>query len=173
LQERLAKLAGGVAVLYIGAATEVEMKEKKDRVDDALAATRAAVEEGIVPGGGVALIRAINMLTSISYDSEDERVGIEIVRNSLVAPLTKIAENAGQAGQVIVHNVMTADVSDGYNARTDTYGNMFDMGVIDPTKVTRIAIENAASVASMVLMTECVIAPVDSDENLPDPSMMM
>ena len=111
--------------------------------------------------------------TTRSYDSEDERVGIEIVRNSLAAPLTKIAENAGQPGQVIVHNVMTSDVSSGYNARTNTYGNMFDMGVIDPTKVTRTAIENAASVASMVLMTECVIAPVDSDENLPDPGMMM
>jgi chaperonin GroEL len=166
LQERLAKLAGGVAVLYIGAPTEVEMKEKKDRVDDALAATRAAVEEGIVPGGGVALIRSIANLEKMKGDNEDETTGIAIVTRSVEEPLRQIVANAGGEGAVIVQKVREGKDDFGYNARTDQYQNLYEAGVIDPTKVTRIAIENAASIASMLLTTECVIAD-EPEENAP------
>jgi chaperonin GroEL len=158
LQERLAKLAGGVAVLYVGAATEVEMKEKKDRVDDALAATRAAVEEGIVPGGGVALIRAISSLDKLKGLNEDEDTGIQIVRRAVEEPLRQIIANAGEEGAIIVQKVKEGKDDFGFNARTEKFEDLYKAGVIDPTKVTRIAIENAASIASMLLTTECVIA---------------
>ena len=164
LQERLAKLAGGVAVLYVGAATEVEMKEKKDRVDDALSATRAAVEEGIVPGGGVALIRAIKALKGMEGVNADETTGIAIVRRAIEEPLRQIVINAGVEGAVIVQKVAEGTGAFGYNARTDIFENLLDAGVIDPTKVTRIAIENAASISSMLLTTECVIADIPEDE---------
>ncbi len=157
LQERLAKLAGGVAVLYVGAATEVEMKEKKDRVDDALHATRAAIEEGIVAGGGVALVRSLESLKSLKGVNEDENYGIQIVRKSLEAPIRIIAENAGVDGSVVFHKVADEKGSFGYNARTDKYEDLKKAGIIDPTKVTRIALENAASIAGLVLTTECVI----------------
>ncbi len=157
LQERLAKLAGGVAVLYIGAATEVEMKEKKDRVDDALHATRAAIEEGIVVGGGVALIRAMGSLDKLKGENEDQAIGIQIVRKSLEAPLRIIAENAGLEGSVVLNRVKNSRGSQGFNARTEKYEDLKKAGVIDPTKVTRVALENAASIAGMVLTTECVI----------------
>jgi chaperonin GroEL len=166
LQERLAKLAGGIAVLYIGAPTETEMKEKKDRVDDALAATRAAVEEGIVPGGGVALIRCASSLDAVTTVNDDEKLGVEIVRKALQAPLYQIVTNAGGNGNVVVHFVEEGAASYGYNARTNEYGDMIDMGIIDPTKVTRTAIENAVSIASMILMTECVIVDEKSDDNM-------
>ena len=178
LQERLAKLAGGVAVLYIGAPTETEMKEKKDRVDDALAATRAAVEEGVVPGGGVALIRCLTALNELKSTNEDENIGIAIVKRAVEEPLRCIVANAGGEGSVVVHFVATAtpDSAYGYNARTNEYGDMIEMGIIDPTKVTRTAIENAASIAAMVLMTECVIVdePKDDDMDMPQgmPGMM-
>ncbi len=158
LQERLAKLAGGVAVLYIGAPTEVEMKEKKDRVDDALAATRAAVEEGIVPGGGVALIRAMDALETLTGINDDETTGIAIVKRAIEEPLRQIIANAGGEGAVVVQKVREGKGDFGYNARTEQYQNLYEAGVIDPTKVTRIAIENAASIAAMLLTTECVIA---------------
>ncbi len=157
LQERLAKLSGGVAVLYVGATTEVEMKEKKDRVDDALHATRAAVEEGIVTGGGVALVRCINALSKVVALNEDEEMGVQIVRKALESPLRSIAENAGVEGSVVLHNILKNKGDYGYNARTDVYEDLKKAGVIDPTKVTRIAIENAGSIASMILTTECVI----------------
>jgi chaperonin GroEL len=166
LQERLAKLAGGVAVLYVGATTEVEMKEKKDRVDDALAATRAAVEEGIVPGGGVALIRTIPALEKLKGENEDENTGIAIVKRAVEEPLRQIIANAGGEGAVIVQKVREGKADFGYNARTEEFQNMFKAGVIDPTKVTRIAIENASSIASMLLTTECVIAD-EPEENAP------
>ncbi|WP_276133386.1 chaperonin GroEL [Polluticoccus soli] len=158
LQERLAKLSGGVAVLYVGASTEVEMKEKKDRVDDALHATRAAVEEGIVPGGGVAYIRAIESLKDVKGDNNDENTGITIVRRALEEPLRQIVANAGMEGSIIVQKVREGKADFGFNARTETYENMLSAGVIDPTKVSRVALENAASIASMLLTTECVIA---------------
>lgn len=158
LQERLAKLAGGVAVLYVGAATEVEMKEKKDRVDDALHATRAAVEEGIVSGGGVALVRTIASLEKLNGANEDENLGILIVKKALEAPLRTIAENAGVDGSVVFQEVSKAKGAKGYNARTGEYEDLKKAGVIDPTKVTRVAVENAGSIASMVLTTECVIS---------------
>ena len=157
LQERLAKLSGGVAVLHIGAPTEVEMKEKKDRVDDALHATRAAVEEGIVAGGGVALVRAIKALDKVTGDNEDQNVGINIIRKAMESPLRTIANNAGVEGSVILQNVMNGKGDYGYNARTDEFEDLKKAGVIDPTKVTRVALENAASIASMILTTECVI----------------
>ncbi len=157
LQERLAKLSGGVAVLYVGAPTEVEMKEKKDRVDDALHATRAAVEEGIVAGGGVALVRAIAALRNFKGANEDENIGVQIVKKALEAPLRTIADNAGVEGSVILQKVLNGKDSYGYNARTDKFEDLKKAGVIDPTKVTRIALENAASIAGMVLTTECVI----------------
>ncbi|MEJ6492165.1 MAG: chaperonin GroEL [Flavobacteriales bacterium] len=164
LQERLAKLAGGVAVLYVGAATEVEMKNKKDRVDDALAATRAAVQEGIVPGGGVALIRAIPSLDKLKGLNEDEDTGIQIVRRAVEEPLRQIIANAGEEGAIIVQKVKEGKGDFGFNARTEKFENLYKAGVIDPTKVTRIAIENAASIASMLLTTECVIADEPEDE---------
>ena len=166
LQERLAKLAGGVAVLYVGAPTEVEMKEKKDRVDDALAATRAAVEEGLVPGGGVALIRSISTLDTLKGANEDEMTGIQIVKRAAEEPLRQIIANAGGEGAVIVQKVREGKDDFGYNARTDVFENLYAAGVIDPTKVTRIAVENAASIASMLLTTECVIAD-EPEENAP------
>ena len=165
LQERLAKLAGGVAVLYIGAPTEMEMKEKKDRVDDALAATRAAVEEGIVPGGGVALIRCIPALDILKGVNEDENIGIAIVKRAIESPLYQIVSNAGGNSDMIVHFVKTNTGAYGYNARTSEFGDMLEMGIIDPTKVTRTAIENASSIASMVLMTECIIVDEPSDND--------
>lgn len=167
LQERLAKLAGGVAVLYVGAASEVEMKEKKDRVDDALSATRAAIEEGIVPGGGVALIRAIDALEGLTGESDDETTGIEIVKRAIEEPLRQIAANAGKEGSVIVQKVREGKGDYGYNARTDVYQNFFEVGVIDPAKVTRVALENAASIAGMFLTTECVLVDIPKDEPSP------
>ncbi|PLX01216.1 MAG: chaperonin GroEL [Marinilabiliales bacterium] len=164
LQERLAKLAGGVAVLYVGAATEVEMKEKKDRVDDALSATRAAVEEGIVAGGGVAYIRTIASLENLKGDNDDETTGIAIVKRALEEPLRRIVENAGIEGSVVVQKVKDGEGDFGFNAILEKYENLFDAGVIDPTKVTRIALENAASIAGMLLTTECVIADIKEDE---------
>ena len=176
LQERLAKLAGGVAVLYIGAPTETEMKEKKDRVDDALAATRAAVEEGIVPGGGVALIRCVGALNGMSEDlNPGEKLGMSIVRSALSMPLKQIVANAGGNGSVVAHFVETStdDFAYGYNARTDEYGDMIEMGIVDPTKVTRTAVENAVSIASMILMTECVIVDEPTKDEAEGPGMMM
>ena len=164
LQERLAKLAGGVAVLYVGAATEVEMKEKKDRVDDALHATRAAVEEGIVAGGGVAYIRAITALDKLKGDNDDETTGIAIIKRSLEEPLRQIVSNAGIEGSIVVQKVKEGKDEFGYNARSDKYENMHAAGVIDPTKVTRVALENAASVAGMLLTTECVLADIKEDK---------
>ncbi len=164
LQERLAKLSGGVAILYIGAATEVEMKEKKDRVDDALHATRAAVAEGIVPGGGVALIRAIEALDKIKVENEDQMTGVNIIRIALEAPLRTIIANAGGEGSVIVNRVKEGKKDFGYNARLDKFENMFEAGIIDPTKVTRLALENAASIAGLLLTTECVIADDPEDD---------
>ncbi|MHA7878060.1 MAG: chaperonin GroEL [Bacteroidota bacterium] len=164
LQERLAKLSGGVAILYIGAATEVEMKEKKDRVDDALHATRAAVQEGIVPGGGVALIRTMDAIASVQVDNEDQATGVAIVQSSLEAPLRTIVANAGGEGSIVLQGVKEGKEDFGYNARTDTYEHLYKAGVIDPTKVTRLALENAASIASLLLTTECVVADNPEDE---------
>ena len=164
LQERLAKLAGGVAVLYVGAATEVEMKEKKDRVDDALAATRAAVEEGIVPGGGVAYIRATAALEGLKGENEDQTTGIQIVKRAIEEPLRQIVANAGGEGSVVVNKVKEGEAAFGYNARDDRFENMLEAGIIDPTKVSRVALENAASIASMFLTTECVLAEKKSEQ---------
>lgn len=164
LQERLAKLAGGVAVLYIGAATEVEMKEKKDRVDDALHATRAAVEEGIVPGGGVSFIRAIDALDGLTGENEDENTGIQIVRRALEEPLRQIVSNAGGEGSIVVQKVMESKDDYGYNARTEVYENLISAGVIDPKKVSRVALENAASIGGMILTTECVVSEIPEEE---------
>ena len=165
LQERLAKLAGGVAVLYIGAATEMEMKEKKDRVDDALHATRAAVEEGIVPGGGVAYIRAIAAIDKLVGENEDETTGVAIVKRALEEPLRQIVQNAGMEGSIVVQKVREGKDDFGYNARTDKYENLYAAGVIDPTKVTRVALENAASIAGMLLTTECVVADIKEEKS--------
>ncbi|MBN1116733.1 MAG: chaperonin GroEL [Bacteroidales bacterium] len=170
LQERLAKLAGGVAVLYVGAASEVEMKEKKDRVDDALSATRAAVEEGIIPGGGVAYIRAIDSLDKLKASNEDQSTGIQIVKRALEEPLRQIVENAGLDGSVVVQKIKEGKGDFGYNARTDKYEALYAAGVIDPTKVARIALENAASIANMFLTTECVVAEIP-EENPAMPPM--
>ncbi|MBO7186500.1 MAG: chaperonin GroEL [Alistipes sp.] len=167
LQERLAKLAGGVAVLYVGAATEVEMKEKKDRVDDALAATRAAVEEGIVPGGGVAYIRAVKCLEGMKGENDDQTTGIQIVKRAIEEPLRQIVANAGGEGSVVVNKVKEGEGAFGYNARDDKYEDMLAAGIIDPTKVSRVALENAASIASMFLTTECVLAEKKEDNPLP------
>ena len=167
LQERLAKLAGGVAVLYIGAPSEVEMKEKKDRVDDALSATRAAVAEGIVPGGGVAYIRAIQAIAEMKGDNADETTGIAIVRRAIEEPLRQIVHNAGLEGAVVVQKVKDGEGDFGYNARTDTYEKLFETGVIDPAKVARVALENAASIAGMFLTTECVIAEKKEENPAP------
>ena len=163
LQERLAKLAGGVAVLYVGAASEVEMKEKKDRVDDALHATRAAVEEGIIPGGGVALVIAADPLAKLKGDNADETTGIQIVTRAIEEPLRQIVANAGNEGSVVVSKVKEGKADFGYNAKKEEYENMFEAGIIDPTKVTRVALENAASVAGMLLTTECVLADIPED----------
>jgi chaperonin GroEL len=172
LQERLAKLAGGVAVLYVGAATEVEMKEKKDRVDDALSATRAAVEEGIVPGGGVAYIRAIEDLKDMKGENEDETTGIAIVARAIEEPLRMIVTNAGVEGSIVVQKVKEGKADYGYNARADRYENLLAAGVIDPTKVTRVALENAASVAGMFLTTECVLAEKKEETPAVNPAAM-
>ena len=169
LQERLAKLSGGVAVLYVGAASEVEMKEKKDRVDDALCATRAAIEEGIVPGGGVALIRSIESLENLEGDNADETTGINIVKRAIEEPLRQIVENAGLEGSVVVEKVRNQKGDFGYNARKDTYENLRESGIIDPAKVCRVALENAASIAGMFLTTECVIC--DAKEDKPEMPM--
>ena len=166
LQERLAKLSGGVAVLYVGAASEVEMKEKKDRVDDALRATRAAIEEGIVPGGGVAYIRALESLEGLKGDNADETTGIEIIKRAIEEPLRQIVANAGEEGAVVVQKVREGQGDFGYNARTDVYENLHAAGVVDPAKVTRVALENAASIAGMFLTTECVI--VEKKEDKPE-----
>jgi chaperonin GroEL len=171
LQERLAKLSGGVAILYIGAATEVEMKEKKDRVDDALHATRAAVEEGIVPGGGVALIRAQAALDKVKTHNDDEATGVNIMRIAIEAPLRTIVANAGLEGSVIVQKVKEGKDDFGYNAREDRYENMIAAGILDPTKVTRLALENASSIASLLLTTECVIADMPEDKASSMPPM--
>jgi chaperonin GroEL len=171
LQERLAKLSGGVAVLYVGAASEVEMKEKKDRVDDALHATRAAVEEGIVAGGGVAYIRAIDSIVDLKGDNADENTGIQIVRRSLEAPLRTIVENAGIEGSIVVQKVREGKADFGFNARTEQYENLLAAGVIDPAKVSRVALENAASIASMLLTTECVVADKPEPKSSAAPAM--
>ena len=171
LQERLAKLAGGVAVLYVGAASEVEMKEMKDRVDDALHATRAAIEEGIVPGGGVAYIRAIEALNNLKADNDDEQTGIEIIKRAIEEPLRQIVANAGKEGAVVVQKIREGKADFGYNARTDKYENFFEAGIVDPVKVARIALENAASIAGMFLTTECVV--VEKKEENPAPQMPM
>ena len=163
LQERLAKLAGGVAVLYVGAASEVEMKEKKDRVDDALNATRAAVEEGIVAGGGVALVRAKSVLEKLSTASLDEVTGINIVAKAIEAPLRTIVENAGGEGSVVINKVLEGKKNFGYDAKSDEYVDMLKAGIIDPKKVTRVALENAASVAGMILTTECALVDIKED----------
>jgi chaperonin GroEL len=172
LQERLAKLAGGVAVLYIGAATEVEMKEKKDRVDDALHATRAAVEEGIVAGGGVAYIRAVEALEKLKGANEDESTGIAIIKRAVEEPLRQIIANAGGEGSVVVNKVKEGKADFGYNARTEAYENLIAAGVIDPTKVSRVALQNAASVAAMILTTECILAEEKENNPMPMPGGM-
>ncbi|MDY9920175.1 GroEL_like type I chaperonin [Proteiniphilum saccharofermentans] len=171
LQERLAKLAGGVAVLYVGAPSEVEMKEKKDRVQDALSATRAAVEEGTVPGGGVAYVRAIEALEGLKGENEDETTGVEIVKRAIEEPLRQIVSNAGKEGAVVVQKVREGKADFGYNARTDQYENLYETGVIDPAKVTRVALENAASIAGMFLTTECVITDKKEENPAPMPPM--
>ena len=170
LQERMAKLAGGVAVIYVGAASEVEMKEKKDRFDDALASTRAAIEEGIIPGGGVAFIRASENLDGVKFDNEDQETGVAIVKRALEEPLRQIVENAGKEGSVVVNKVKEGKEDFGFNADTEVYENLHKAGVIDPTKVTRIALENAASIAGMLLTTECVL--VEHKEENPAPPAM-
>jgi chaperonin GroEL len=172
LQERLAKLSGGVAVLHVGAATEVEMKEKKARVDDALHATRAAVEEGIVPGGGVAYIRAISSLENLKGANEDENTGIKIIKRALEEPLRQIVENAGIEGSIIIQKVKEGKDDFGFNARTEVFENLYAAGVIDPTKVTRVAIENASSIAGLLLTTECVISEMKEENSpMPNPGM--
>ena len=177
LQERLAKLAGGVAVIKVGAATEVEMKEKKDRVDDAMHATRAAVEEGIVPGGGVALIRAEKAIDALTFDNADQKTGAAIIRRAIEEPLRQIVQNAGLEGSVVVNKVKEGKDGFGYNAKTDTYEDLIKAGVIDPAKVTRTALKNASSIASMILTTDCVITE-KKEQKAPaapamDPSMGM
>ena len=169
LHERLAKLAGGVAVLHIGAPSEVEMKEKKDRVDDALSATRAAIAEGIVPGGGVAYIRSISSLDNLKGDNDDENTGIAIIKRAIEEPLRQIVANAGVEGAVVIQKIKESEGDFGYNARTGEYEHLFQTGVIDPAKVTRVALENAASIAGMFLTTECVIA--EKKEENPAPAM--
>ena len=171
LQERLAKLAGGVAVLYVGAATEVEMKEKKDRVDDALAATRAAVEEGIVPGGGVSIVRATHVLSKLKAENNDEQTGINIIKRAVEEPLRQIVANAGLEGSVIVAKVKEGKKDFGFNAKTETFESLYKAGVIDPAKVVRVALENASSVAGMLLTTECVISNIKEENPAPMPPM--
>ncbi|MCL2028632.1 MAG: chaperonin GroEL [Bacteroidales bacterium] len=172
LQERLAKLAGGVAVIYVGAASEVEMKEKKDRFDDALHATRAAIEEGIIPGGGVAYIRAIESLDKVKGENDEESIGVNIIRRALEEPLRQIVENAGLEGSVVVNQVCSGKADYGFNARTEVYEELYKAGVIDPTKVARVALENAASIAGMLLTTECVLADIKEEKPaMPMPDM--
>ncbi|GGF16707.1 chaperonin GroEL [Echinicola rosea] len=171
LQERLAKLSGGVAILYIGAATEVEMKEKKDRVDDALHATRAAVQEGVVVGGGVALIRTASALDGLKGENDDQDTGINIIRQAIESPLRAIVANAGAEGSVVINKIKEGTGNYGYNARTDKFEDLFEAGVIDPTKVTRLALENAASIAALLLTTECVVADVKEEGGQPAPPM--
>jgi len=171
LQERLAKLAGGVAVIYVGAASEVEMKEKKDRFDDALAATRAAIEEGVVPGGGVALLRAIPAIEALKVDNEDEATGVAIVKRAVEEPLRQIVENAGLEGSVIVNKVKEGKDDFGFNARTEVYENLIKAGIVDPTKVTRVALENAASISGMMLTTECILSEHKDENAAPMPPM--
>jgi chaperonin GroEL len=172
LQERLAKLAGGVAVIYVGAASEIEMKEKKDRFDDALHATRAAIEEGIIPGGGVAYIRAIEVLDKVKGENEEEIIGVNIIRRALEEPLRQIVENAGMEGSVVVNQVRSGKADYGFNARTEVYEELYKAGVIDPTKVARVALENAASIAGMLLTTECVLAEIKEEKPaMPMPDM--
>jgi len=171
LQERLAKLSGGVAVLKVGAATEPEMKEKKARVEDALHATRAAVEEGVLPGGGVAFIRATNVLQDLAVENDDQRIGVDIVRRALESPLRQIAFNAGHEGSIIVQKVKDGDDDFGFNARTETYGNLLSEGVLDPTKVARTALENAASIAGLLLTTETIVAREQEKDGDKTPSM--
>ena len=171
LQERLAKLTGGVAVLYVGAATEVEMKEKKDRVDDALHATRAAIEEGIVPGGGTAYIRAAALISKMEGENIDETTGIKIVLRAIEEPLRQIVSNAGGEGAVVVNAVREGKNDFGYNARTEVYENLYKAGVIDPTKVTRVALENAISISGMMLTTECVISDIEEEGGAAAPAM--
>ena len=171
LQERLAKLAGGVAVLYVGAPSEVEMKEKKDRVDDALHATRAAIEEGIVAGGGVALLNSKNELEKLKSSNADESTGIQIVNKAIEAPLRTIVENSGGEGSVVVSKVLDGDNNFGYNAKEGKYVDMLKEGIIDPKKVTRVALENAASVAGMILTTECALVDIKEDNPSPMPPM--
>ncbi|HRJ31887.1 MAG TPA: TCP-1/cpn60 chaperonin family protein, partial [Cyclobacteriaceae bacterium] len=167
LQERLAKLSGGVAILYIGASTEVEMKEKKDRVDDALHATRAAVQEGVIPGGGVAYVRAIEALKTIETENDDQETGVNIIRLALESPLRTIAENAGQEGSVIVNKVREGKKDYGFNARTNKFEDFFAAGIIDPTKVARLALENAASIAGLLLTTEAVVSEIPEEKEAP------
>jgi chaperonin GroEL len=170
LQERAAKLAGGVAVIKVGAATEIEMKEKKARVEDALHSTRAAVEEGVVPGGGVALLRALKSLGGIDSTNEDQKIGINIIRRSLQEPLRQIVNNAGGEPSVVVNEVLNREANEGYNAATGEYGDMIKMGILDPTKVTRSALQNAASIAGLLITTEAMIAeaPKDDAPGMPD-----
>jgi len=170
LQERVAKLAGGVAVIKVGAATEIEMKEKKARVDDALHSTRAAVEEGVVPGGGVALLRALKSLDGLSGDNDDQKIGINIIRRSLQEPLRQIVNNAGGEASVVVNEVLNRKDNEGYNAATSEYGDMIKMGILDPTKVTRSALQHAASIAGLLITTEAMIAeaPKDDAPAMPD-----
>jgi chaperonin GroEL len=165
LQERLAKLAGGVAVIKVGAATELEMKEKKDRVDDALHATRAAVEEGVVPGGGVALLRALSALDDVEVANADQKVGVDILRRAMSAPLRQIVKNAGQEAAVIVDKVISGEGDFGYNAATDAFGDMIEMGILDPMKVTRTALQNAASVSGLMLTTDCLVADLPKEDD--------
>jgi chaperonin GroEL len=172
LQERLAKLAGGVAVLYVGAPSEIEMKEKKDRVNDALNATRAAIEEGTVPGGGVAYIRAIETLDKVKGENDEEIIGVNIIRRALEEPLRQIVENAGMEGSVVTNQVRSGKADYGFNARTEVYEELYKAGVIDPTKVARVALENAASIAGMLLTTECVLAEIKEEKpSMPMPDM--
>jgi chaperonin GroEL len=163
LQERLAKLAGGVAVIKVGAATEVEMKEKKARVEDALHATRAAVEEGVVPGGGVALVRVAAKLADLTGDNEEQTLGVKLALRAMEAPMRQIATNAGAEASVVVNNVKAGDANYGYNAGNDTYGDMLEMGILDPTKVTRSALQFASSIASLMITTEAMVADVPAD----------
>ena len=171
LQERMAKLAGGVAVLYIGAATETEMKEKKDRVDDALSATRAAVEEGIVPGGGVAIVRAIDCLDEVETENADQKTGVDIIKRALEEPLRQIVANAGIEGSIVIQKVKEGKGDFGFNARTNEYTNMYEAGIIDPTKVTRVAVENASSIAGLILTTECVLSEIKEENGGGAPGM--
>ena len=166
LQERLAKLSGGVAVINVGAATEVEMKEKKARVEDALHATRAAVEEGIIPGGGVALLRAVSALDKVKVD-DDQQVGVDIVKRALEAPVRQICANAGVEASIVVQNIKDKKADNGYDARNDEYVKMFEAGIIDPTKVARVAVQNAASIAGMILTTEAAITEIPEDDKMP------